>query len=200
MSEKTDEIRELAGICASDEGQLKAVVEHLEGASRRNRQKAASVISEMSKSDPDKLVPYIGDIVDALSRPETQTRWECLEALARLVAVDSRACDKAIEGAETALFDEGNDLLHLAAMRFLCALGATTEKRCEKTWPLIDEAMQCYHGDPAFQDMLVAIIDFSKGKLTDDAKAGLKARVAFDAKNAKGVLGVRANQILDNVK
>ena len=199
MSEKTEEVRELAQVCVTSETRLKEVVEQLEGASRRNRQRAASIICAVSKSNPEVLAPYIGDLVDALARPETQTRWECLEALTQMVAIDSRACDKGIEGAETALFDEGNDLLHLAAMRFLCALGSTTEKRCEKAWPLIDEAMQCYHGDPAFQDMLVAIIDFSKGKITDEAKAGLKARMSFDAANARGVLGVRAKQILENV-
>ena len=199
MSEKTEEIRELATTCITNENLLKETVEQLEGSSRRNRQRAASVMCAISKTAPEVLAPFIGDMVDALNRPEIQTRWECLEALSRMVAVDSRACDKAIEGAENALFDEGNDLLHLAAMRFLCALGATTEKRCEKIWPLIDEGMQCYHGDPAFQDMLVAIIDFSKGKIGDDAKAGLKERMSFDAENAKGVLGVRAKQIVENV-
>ena len=199
MSEKTDEIRELAQNCVANDEYLKTTVEQLEGPSRRNRQRAASVICALSKTNPELLAPYIGDMVDALSRPEIQTRWECLEALTRMVPVDSRACDKGIEGAETALFDEGNDLLHLAAMRFLCALGATTEKRCEKVWPLIDEGMQCYHGDPAFQDMLVAIIDFSKGKITADAKAGLKERMSFDAENARGALGVRAKQIVENV-
>ena len=192
MSEKTDEMRELAAECAADGKVLAETVEQLEGSSRRNRQRAASVLCALAKTNPSLLAPYIPDLVDALSRPEIQTRWECLEALARLVSEDSRACDKAIEGAEMALFDEGNDLLHLAAMRFLCALGATTEKRCEKVWPLIDEGMQCYHGDPAFQDMMVAIIDFSKGKISNEAKAGLKERVAFDASNGKGVLKVRA--------
>jgi len=199
VSEKTDETRELAAACIASGDILQKTVEQLEGSSRRNRQKAASVLSEIAKTNPEVLGPYIADMVDALSRPEIQTRWECLEALTRMVPVDSRACDKGIEGAEIALFDEGNDLLHLGAMRFLCALGATTEKRCEKVWPLIDEGMQCYHGDPAFQDMLVAIIDFSKGKITDEAKAGLKQRMSFDAANAKGVLGVRAKQIVENV-
>lgn len=199
MSEKSDEIRELASACVEDDELLKETVGKLEGSSRRSRQHSASVVNAVSKTNPEKLVPYIGDMVDALARPEIQTRWECLEALARMVPLDSRACDKAIKGAEVALFDEGNDLLHLAAMRFICALGATTEKRCEKTWPLVDEAMQCYHGDPAFQDMLVAVIGFSRGKLTDEAKAGLAARVSFDAANAHGALGVRARQILENV-
>ena len=199
MSEKTDEIKELAQTCIEDEDRLKETVSYLEGSSRRNRQRAASVLCTISRTNPDVLAPFIADMVDALNRPEIQTRWECLEALARMVTVDSRACDKAVEGAEVALFDEGNDLLHLAAMRFLCALGATTEKRCERIWPLIDEGMQCYHGDPAFQDMLVAVIDFSKGKIHEEAKAGLKERVAFDAENAGGALGVRARQIIQNV-
>ena len=123
MSEKTEEIRELATTCITNENLLKETVEQLEGSSRRNRQRAASVMCAISKTAPEVLAPFIGDMVDALNRPEIQTRWECLEALSRMVAVDSRACDKAIEGAENALFDEGNDLLHLAAMRFLCALG-----------------------------------------------------------------------------
>lgn len=198
MSEKTEETRELASKCIGDEALLKGFAADLEGSSRRARQRAASVFVVIAKTQPELLAPYIPDMVDALNRPEAQTRWEVLEALARMVAVDSRACDKGIEGAETALFDEGNDLLHLAAMRFLCALGATTNKRCEKVWPLIDEAMQCYHGDPAFQDMLVAIIEFSKGQITDEAKAGLVERMQFDADHAKGALGVRAKAIVEN--
>ena len=199
MSEKTEEMRALAQACMDNPEQLEETVELLGGKSRLKRQRASSVLCEISKSNAELLVPYIGDMVEALELEEIQTRWECLEALARMVHVDSRACDKAIKGAENALFDEGNDLLHLAAMRFLCALGATTEKRCEKIWPLINEGMQCYHGDPAFQDMLVAIIDFSKGKLTDEAKEGLKQRVSFDAQNGKGVLGIRSSTILENV-
>lgn len=199
MSEKTEETKELARQSIEDVSMLESLAEDLEGSSRRARQRAASVFVVVSKSRPELLAPYIPNMIDALNRPEAQTRWEVLEALTRMVAVDSRACDKALDGAETTLFDEGNDLLHLAAMRFLCAYGATTEKRCEKVWPLIDEAMQCYHGDPAFQDMLVAIIEFSKGKITDTAKAGLVERMAFDAEHAKGVLGVRAQQIIANV-
>ena len=198
MSEKTDEIRALAERCVADKALMKDIAQDLEGSSRRARQRAASVMGAISKTDPAVLGPYIHDMIDALNRPEIQTRWECLEALTRMVPIDSRACDKAIEGAEIALFDEGNDLLHLAAMRFLCALGSTTERRCDKTWPLIDEAMQCYHGDPAFQDMLVAIIDFSKGKITATAKAGLVERMSFDAEHAKGALGARATQIVAN--
>ena len=84
-------------------------------------------------------------------------------------------------------------------MRFLCALGATTENRSEKVWPLLDEAIQCYHGDLEFLDMLVAVIDLSSGKLAPQVKEELAARMKFDAENGKGQLGKRAAQIVENL-
>ena len=199
MSEKTQEIKDTAEKAIKNETFLQKLVSELEGSSRRDRQMAASVMAAVSRLDPEKLVPYIGDLIDALNRPEAQTRWESLEALANMVSIDSRACDRAMNGAEAALFDEDNGLLRLAAMRFLCKLGATTEKRSEKVWPLIDEAVQCYHGDPEFQEMLVAIIEFSSGKLDKDVKQQLGERMTFDATNGKGALKHRAAQILENV-
>ena len=35
--------------------------------------------------------------------------------------------------------DEENGFVRLAALRFLCKLGATTAMRSEKVWPLLDE-------------------------------------------------------------
>ncbi|ACV21893.1 hypothetical protein Shel_08410 [Slackia heliotrinireducens DSM 20476] len=89
--------------------------------------------------------------------------------------------------------------MHLSAMRFLCKLGATTQKRSEKTWDYIDEAIQCYHGDPEFYEMLNAVIGFSKGALAPSVKRGLKERMVFDAENAKGLLQRRAQEIIDNL-
>lgn len=179
---------------------LNRLTSELSGASRRTRQNAASMLAAFAKTDADKLVPYGAELVDALNRPEAQTRWECLDALTALVAYDSRLCDKAIPEAETALFDEDSGPLRLAAMRFLCCLGATTENRSEKIWPLIDEAIQCYHGDLEFHDMLDAVIDFSAGKLSPSVREELVARMSFDARNGKGGLKRRAQQIVDNAQ
>lgn len=84
-------------------------------------------------------------------------------------------------------------------MRFLCTLGATTENRSEKVWPLIDEGIQCYHGDVEFNEMLVALVDFSAGKLSPSVKKEFAARMKFDADNGKGTLGKRAGQIESNL-
>lgn len=200
MSEKTQGAKDVADTAIGDETALKQLVESLSGPSRRDRQNAAAALAVVAKSRPDVLVPFGNAFVDALNRPEAQTRWECLDVLTALVDRDSRTCDKALPGAETALFDEESGPVRLAAMRFLCKLGSTTENRSEKAWPLIDEGIQCYHGDLEFQDMLVAVVDFSAGKLASDVKEQLVARMAFDASNGKGTLKRRAQQVLDNVR
>lgn len=179
---------------------LETLVAHLEGPSRRDRQSAASALAECARQDPERLVPSVSAFVDALNRPEAQTRWECLDVLTLLVPLDSRSCDKALPGAETALFDEDSGPVRLAAMRFLCSFGATTENRSEKVWPLIDEGIQCYHGDLEFQDMLVAVTDFSSSKLSPEVKKKLAERMRFDAQNGKGALKKRASQIVENLK
>ncbi|MGI6591129.1 MAG: HEAT repeat domain-containing protein [Eggerthellaceae bacterium] len=199
MSEKMDQLRDEASKALANKEAMDQLLEDLEGPSRRKRQHAASVLDFAAHTDAPKMQPYIGDLVDALDRPEAQTRWECLEALAVMVDVDSRSCDRAFDGAETALFDEDNGLLRLAAVRFLCKWGSTTEKRSEKVWPLIDETIQCYHGDPEFNEMLNAINEFSQGKLSQSVKEQLRLRLSFDAENGKGSMKTRAAQILANL-
>lgn len=199
MSEKTDTIKELAEQALASKNVLKQHVEDLSGGSRRSRQNASAVLAQVARSNPEVLVAYVDDFVDALNRPEAQTRWEALDVLTALVALESRACDKALSGAETALFDEDNGLLRLAALRFLCRLGSTTKNRSEKVWPLLDEAIQCYHGDFEYQDMLNALISFSEGTLADSVKTGLKERVTFDAENGKGALKRKSQAIIDNL-
>jgi len=200
LSSKTQDVKQVADEAAADPKNLEALVKALSGGSRRERQQAASAIALVARANPKAVAPFIGELVDALNRPEAQTRWEALEALAILVHQDARACEKAIEGAETALFDEDSGPVRLAAMRFLCSFGATTENRSEKVWPLIDEGIQCYHGDLEFQDMLVAVTDFSSSKLSPEVKKKLAERMRFDAQNGKGALKKRASQIVENLK
>ena len=199
MSDRSLEVVTLHEEAMADEEKLADLAEQLSMGARRTRQVAAAAISLVAKEDATRLVPYGSLLVDALNRPEAQTRWECLDALTLLVSHDSRTCDKAIPGAETALFDEESGPVRLAAMRFLCKLGSTTPTRSEKVWPLIDEGIQCYHGDLEFNDMLVALADFSLGKLDAGVKKSLKERMEFDAVNGKGTLKKRAQQIVANV-
>ena len=200
MSDRNAEIKSLAEEALADDAKLADVVEQLAVGSRRERQNAASALNAVAKADAARLAPYADKLIDGLNRPEAQTRWELLEALTLLVPIDARTCGKAIPEAETSLFDEDSGPVRLAAMRFLCKIGATTANRSDKVWPLIDEGIQCYHGDLEFNDMLVALIDFSTGKLSDEVKMAFADRMRFDAENGKGTLQRRAQQIIDNLK
>lgn len=199
MSKRAEEVKKAADEAVADKKLLKQHVENLESTSRRERQNSAAVLAEVARMDVDLVVPYGNELVEALERPEAQTRWESLDALTEVCAKDSRVCDKALTGAENALYDEDSGPLRLAAMRFLCTLGATTENRSEKVWPLVDEGIQCYHGDVEFNEMLLALIDFSAGKLAPSVKKELATRMKFDAENGKGTLGKRATQIQKNL-
>ena len=199
MAERNEEVKEIAEGVLNGKTDVAEVVTRLAEGARRERQVAAAALFQVAKEKPEVLVDHIDEIVDALNRPEAQTRWECLEALTILVDYDARTCGKAVPEAEAALFDEESGPVRLAAMRFLCKYGATTANRSEKVWPLIDEGIQCYHGDLEFNDMLTAVIDFSKGKLADEVKASLVDRMSFDADNAKGALQRRAQQVIDNL-
>lgn len=198
MKTQTPEEKKQVEEAIANPAALNELIEALSGGSRRGRQQAAKVIAAVAAANSEILVPHAAALVDALERPEAQTRWECLDTLAQLVPLDGRTCEKAVPGAETALFDEDSGPLRLAAMRFLCRLGATTEKRSEKVWPLMDEGIQCWHGDLEFQDMLIAIIDFSQGKLAPEVKVALADRMRFDATNGRGMLKKRAIQIVEN--
>lgn len=175
---------------------LKEIIDALAGDERRARQAAASVVHGIAEIDPAVLKPYAGELADALHRPESQTRWEVLGTFEKLVEVDARLVDKALPGAETALHDEESGVVRLAAFRLMCAYGATTAHRSERVWPLVDEAIRCYHGDAEFPAMLTSVIDMVTGNASDEVKLAAADRMAFDAENAKGLLKRRASSIV----
>ena len=66
-------------------------------------------------------------------------------------------------------------------------------------WPLIDEGIQCYHGDLEFNEMLTAITDFSKGKLAATTPIGkaLMGHSKGETVEAKVPSGIIKFKILD---
>ena len=177
---------------------LSALIDDLSSSSRRTRQLAARVVNLLAQREPEMLVPFIEQLVDALYRPEAQTRWEVLDALTLLAPGNAKECGTAYEGAESALFDEISAPLRLSAFRFLTVWGATERGRSKKVWPLVDEAIQCYHGDLEYRDMLALLFAFAHGQIAGSVAAELAGRLQFDAENGKGsYLRVRSREIYD---
>lgn len=130
--------------------------------------------------------------------PEAQTRWEALDALAALATTCPEQLGDAFEGAETALFDEISSTLRYAAFRLLCVWGATSVERSREAWPILDEAIQCYHGDLEYRDMLGCLYEFGQGEIDAEVAEKLALRLKFDAENGKGsYLKARSSEICE---
>ena len=199
MTEEINQNDLVASEIAANPELIKPVIEDLYDASRTKRQRASEIVSNVAHANIDILIPHISDLTDALNRPEAKTRWGVLDALNLMVSAESRQCDKALVGAESSLFDEKNGPVRLAAFRFLCSLGATTPARSEKIWPLLSDAISCYHGDFEYTEMLAIFSVFADGKIADSVKADIVKTLSFDAKNAKGSIGKRTKSIVDKL-
>ena len=180
--------------------QMRILVEELAGSSRRRRQEVAHKIATVAHTDASMVTPFVGSLMDALERPEEQTRWEVLDALTALVDEHAEEVAPAFEAAETALFDEDSAPVRLAGFVFLCRFGATSEERSDQVWPLLDEAIQCYHGDPEYRDMLVALLAFVQGAASAATKAALAERLKFDAENGASYVKSFSVQIIQACK
>ncbi len=202
MAETTQELTaeetEQLELVEESADELARVVEDLTMRSRRKRQFAARVIRLLAERDPERVEPHVDALIEALELKEAQTRWEVLDTLTLLVPVNAKAIGGAFEGAETALFDEDSPTLRFSAFRLLCTWGATDRGRSKKVWPIVDEAIQCYHGDMEYRDMLVCLHDFASGKIEGGVAEQLAARLKFDAENGKGVyLKARSSEIYE---
>ncbi len=192
-----EEAERLASVESSADA-LSSLIEDLAAPSRRVRQLSARVVSLLAGREPELLVPYISQLIDTLYRPEAQTRWEVLDALTLLAPAHAKECGAAYEGAETALFDEISAPLRLSAFRFLTVWGSTERRRSEKVWPIIDEAIQCYHGDLEYRDMLSLLFAFANGQISGAVAEELAGRLQFDAEHGKGsYLKVRSREIYE---
>lgn len=180
--------------------QMRILVEELAGSSRRRRQEVAHKIATVAHTDASMVTPFVGSLMDALERPEAQTRWEVLDALTALVDEHAEEVAPAFEAAETALFDEDSAPVRLAGFVFLCRFGVTSEERSDQVWPLLDEAIQCYHGDPEYRDMLVALLAFVRGAASAATKAALAERLKFDAENGASYVKSFSAQIIQACK
>ena len=180
--------------------QMRILVEELAGSSRRRRQEVAHKIATVAHTDASMVTPFVGSLMDALERPEAQKRWEVLDALTALVDEHAEEVVPAFEAAETALFDEDSAPVRLAGFVFLCRFGATSEERSDQVWPLLDEAIQCYHGDPEYRDMLVALLAFVQGAASAATKAALAERLKFDAENGASYVKSFSAQIIQACK
>ena len=194
----TPEQREAAARAARTSAATLGLLEELlTSSSRSKRQKAAATLSLAAKVEPAAVEPVLGAVLDALAMPGNQTRWECLNILCARAAAGLMSADDAYDAAEEALFDENSGIVREAAFRLLCLSGSASPEASERVWPLIDEAIQCHHGNGEFNDMLTSLAAFAESGLAPEVAQELAARMEFDSKNARGTLRMRSQQIVE---
>ena len=196
LFDTTEDRSKVADQALADPDILLALIENLSAGQRRIRQFSAAAIKEISTKQPEVLLEHVDSIADSLHRPEAQTRWECLAALTLLAALNPPTIGSAVEGAEDSLFDTDSGYARLAALRFLCNYGALDARRAAQVWPLIEEGIQCYHGDPEFDEMLASVEAFVTGNIGAEVRKLVCQRLTFDANNSKGPIGRRASLIV----
>lgn len=179
---------------------LEALIESLGDSSRRIRQFSASTIRQISELKPEVLVGKEEELVDALYRPEAQTRWEILETLVRLTKVDQENAGLAFDAVQDALYDLDSGTVRLNAFIYFVHLGTLSEEWSDKVWPLLDETIQCYHGDNEFPEMLTALCHFTQGKISDKTREALIERLTFDAEQGKGYIKRQARVIIEELQ
>lgn len=77
----TDEELAQLQLAEENENAVDRLVQELGCPTRRIRQFAARVLHLLAERDPQRVVPCVPALIEALDRPEAQTRWEALDAL-----------------------------------------------------------------------------------------------------------------------
>jgi hypothetical protein len=178
----------------------RAMAQALADASRLTREYASQVLRDVADTHPEMLTSCIDELVDALARPEALTRYNVLAILHLVAKVDMRLVDRAWDGVEECLYDERSAEVRLGAFRLLAAYGASTQTRSVRTWPLLKDALRCYHGDPEFITMINELVDMLNASiagntLDDEVRKEVHRHFKFDAESGHGVLKRKASAI-----
>lgn len=187
----------LAEQALTDESIVEQLASDIAEAGRMRRQKAASTIALVASKDASVLLPYADDIASGLTKPEAQTRWEVLHSLDLMGKAGQRYGEDVLAAAEDALYDESNGVVREAAFHFFCGYGSASVENSEKVWTQIDEAIQCFHGNPEFSDMLTQLVAFAESNISLATSSALAQRMKFDAENGSGTLRMRSEQIVN---
>lgn len=180
----------------TDEDIVDALAQEIAGSSRIRRQKAASTVALIADKDASVLLPFADDIASGLTKPEAQTRWEVLHALDQMGKAGQRYEEDVLVAAEDSLYDETNGFVREAAFHFFCGYGSASTDNSEEVWTQIDEAIQCYHGNPEFTDMLTQLVAFAEGNISLATSSALAQRheVRFRERVGNPAHAFRANR------
>ena len=190
-----DEMAEEAKAAARNKKVLSKLVTRLGADRKSERAETAKIVHEVACIEPVRLEPHADQLIAALGHPEAQTRWEVLGALEELAEVKPKLLERVVDPASDSLHDEDSSVVRLAAFRLLAVFGSSSIKRAERVWPLLDEALRCYHGDSEYPGMLTALATLVEGKAPAQVKKEAAELVEPDASHPKAAIGRGARRV-----
>jgi len=188
-------LEEAVQAASSDAALRKELALALGEKSRAAREYAAQVLAELARADASLLSDHLKDVIDALNRPESLTRYSMIEVIGELAQDDPKVVEKAYEPLQDCLYDEESGTVRLYAFRILARHGATGPARSVKVWPDLSMALRSFHGDPQFMAMLTETIKMLGGRADTSVKEAAVELFAFDAEHARGELRKKAETI-----
>ncbi|MBK5211295.1 MAG: hypothetical protein JJE36_03130 [Coriobacteriia bacterium] len=172
------------------------LVEALGCDSRVLRQYATTVLLTVAEAKPELLVEFQDELLDALNRPEPMTRYQILRIISALISQDAHIVEKGYEDIEACLYDEESPNVRGSAFRLLAHYGATTQKRSERVWPSLSDALRCWHRDTVFMEMLADLITLLEGKCSDRVRDEAATLFEFDIESTDNLLRRKARYIV----
>ena len=196
QSFSTDTAVEETVLAAKENADLrKELAQALGEKSRVAREYSAQVLAAIARDDVSLVADYADEIIDALNRPESLTRYSMIEVIGELAQTQPKLVTTAYEMLQECLYDEDSGTVRLYAFRVLARYGATTPARSIKVWPDLSMALRCFHGDSEFMAMMSELIGMLGGRSDQSVKEAAVELFAFDAEHARGDLRKKAEAI-----
>jgi hypothetical protein len=162
------------------------------------RSDAAASVRRTAVDLPASVLPYAGDVASALGCPERRTRWEALQALQALASHDARELVRLGEDVANTLYDSDSPAQRRLALAVLETLSRCSARAAALLWPLFDEALAFFRGEPEYPLVLASAVVFVEWGVECDVEAllDLATADALDRRARVRVLAFRLRGLL----
>ena len=182
-----------------DPGCLAAVAFELYADTALERANAARILRFVSRKRPELLVPYAGDLLVALDRPERRTRLDAVRSLESLVCIVPEALAAGAGEVAVSLHDPNSARVRRGAFRVLATLVGECPDHAPVVWPWLDEALRVNHGDEAYPALLQAALGDALEVAPHEARVRLARLAALDVGDSRPAVRRIARRLLELV-
>jgi uncharacterized protein YndB with AHSA1/START domain len=132
----------LQEIAAGNTGTLQDAIKHLTSGEKEQRVNAARLIQRVAATYPQRVAPFLLQLLPALDLPEAQTRWMIMHALRLCAAHNPDDALAALPKAQQIIRAKSGITLWNATVVYLGYMGATSAENAARVLSLIEQALR----------------------------------------------------------